>query len=140
MTSTTTAHVRPRLRSRVRWSTDLASVLAAGLCAFITRLVVAKASGVDLTADVGGQLHQIDAVDVVLTALGSALAGFALLRILERITTKAITIWTAVAVVVALGSLMGPLGAGTRTATLALISLHAVVATVIIVAARRSRR
>lgn len=140
MTSTTTVHVHPRHRSDVRWSTDLASVLAAGICALITWLVVAKAGGVDLRVDIGGQMHQVDAVDVVLTAIGSALAGFAFLRTLERLTTRAITIWTAVAVVVALCSLLGPLGAGTPTVTLALISLHAVVATVIIVAARRSRR
>jgi Family of unknown function (DUF6069) len=67
-------------------------------------------------------------------SLVAALAGWALLALLERFTARARTIWTAIALLVALLSLAGPLSilATTEANVLALALMHVVVAAVLI--------
>lgn len=141
MTSTRTdisTHRRPR--TAVRWSTDLVVVGAAIACALVAWLFTAGLAGVDLAVVQGDQLRQIGGLAVAITAGVAATAGVISLRILERLTSKAVTVWTWAAVVVTLGSLLGPLSATSAAATGMLACLHGVVAAVVIVALRRSRR
>ena len=78
---------------------------------------------------------------VLTTALVGSLAGLGLLVLLERVTSRAITIWTAVAVVVLLASLSLPLVAGTTTpAKGALALMHVAVASVLIATFRRGQQ
>ena len=70
----------------------------------------------------------------------SALAGFVVLRILEASMVRALEIWTVLAVGVTVLSLLGPLTATSEAAIGALVSLHAVVAAVVIASAQASRR
>ena len=66
-----------------------------------------------------------------------SLAGAWLLRLLERSTPQARTIWTLVAVVVWAASFYGPLGARSLAAGLGLALLHAVVGSVVVIGLRR---
>ncbi len=121
------------------WGPDLAGTAATVTCAVIAWFFVSHAAHVDLSVDTGGEVRSIGLGDVVAASLISAVAGFASLRVLERATGNAVRIWSVLATVVALVSLLGTTGATDRTATLALVSLHAVVASVIMSSALHSR-
>ncbi len=77
---------------------------------------------------------------MAIVAVLTGLAGWALLTVLERLTKRARTAWTAIALVLLLVSLAGPLSATTPAATVGLAALHLVVAAVLIIGLRRSRR
>lgn len=126
--------------SRVPWSTDLVIVAAAVISALVAWLFMARLAGVELTVSAGNTTQEVGGLAVALTATAAALAGVAGLRVLERLTPRALPIWTVAAVLLAVGSVLGPLSATTAVAAATLIGLHAVVAVVVIVAARRSRR
>jgi hypothetical protein len=75
---------------------------------------------------------------VIGMSLGASLAGWALLAVLERRSAHGRTIWTRIAVVVALASLSLPFIAGTTTSTKAALALmHVAVAIVLIPTLRR---
>jgi len=90
----------------------------------------------------GNQDAQTVGLGLVLTAgLVGSLAGLGLLVVLEKVTSRAVTIWTAVAVVVLLASLSLPLIAGTTTsAKVALALMHVAVASVLIATFRRGQQ
>ena len=74
---------------------------------------------------------------VVAASLIASLAGWGLLVMLERRTTRARAIWTGVAIAVLLVSLSLPLVAGTTASTrVALAAMHVAVAAVLIPALR----
>lgn len=131
---------REEQRGRVPWSTDLVIVVAAVVSVLVAWLFMARLTGVELTVSTGDTVQDVDGLAVVVAAAAAALAGVAGLRVLERLTSKALPIWTVVAVLLAVGSVLGPLSATTAAATATLIGLHAVVAVVVIAAARQSRR
>ncbi|WP_109472790.1 DUF6069 family protein [Ornithinimicrobium cavernae] len=124
----------------VPWSSDLVAVGAAMICALVMWLCVALWGGVELDVVTGGDVRRVGGVTVVTTAALAGLAGVGLLRTLERLTPRALRIWTVIAVAVALVSALGPLSARTPAATGTLLGLHAVVAVVLIVAVHRTRR
>lgn len=128
-----------RPRTRVPWITDLSIVGAATVCALLVWLFLGELAGVDLKVDSGGTVREVGVVGVVATAFLAALVGVLLLRFLESQSAGGLRTWTIVAVVVALVSFLGPLGATTGAAKGVLLALHAIVATVVIVGARRSR-
>jgi hypothetical protein len=103
---------------------------------------VATAAGADLTVSFGPSqpTQKITVVNVVVAALVGSLAGWGLLALLRRFTTKARAVWTVTAIVFALLSLGGPMStissAGTKVA---LVAMHLAVATVVIVGLRRTR-
>ena len=107
-------------------------------------LVTVPLLGVDLAVKPAGggtqTVTQTVGVGAVLaTSLAAALLGWALLAVLERWTTRARTIWTAIAAVLLLLSLAGPLtGALTTPAAVALVALHLVVGAVLILGLRRT--
>jgi hypothetical protein len=114
------------------------AVVAAALAALAVWLVTDPLLGIDLTGTTrpgSQQLMSITPALVAGTSLVVALAGWALLALLERFTARARTIWTAIAVLFALLSLAGPLSvlASTSTANaLALALMHLAVAAVLI--------
>lgn len=96
-------------------------------------------AGIDLGVDTGGATHSVGLGSVVAVSSVAGLLGWALLTVLESRTRRAATIWTAVAVVVAVLSLLGPLtSAVTAGAAAVLVALHVAVAVVLVPMMRRS--
>ncbi|MBG6066963.1 DUF6069 family protein [Micromonospora ureilytica] len=99
-----------------------------------------SAAGVDLAVRSGSSTRQISVAAVIVAAAVAALAGWALLAVLERRTNRSRVWWTSVAVAVLLLSLLvGPpsgVGGGAK-ATLAL--LHLSVGVILILGLPRSR-
>lgn len=139
MTTTDLLDQTPRTR-RVPWRVDLATAGAAGVCATIAWLFVAVLPGVALVVSTGTGTRTVSGVAVAVTSAVAALVGMLGLRVLERLTRRALGVWTALVVLVALLSLLGPLGAVTTVAAWALVSLHGVVTAVVLAAGHRSRR
>jgi hypothetical protein len=125
------------LTSQPRRARALA-VVAAALAALAVWLVTDPLLGIDLvgtTRPGSEELMSITPALIAGTSLAVALAGWALLALLERFTARARTIWTAIAVVFTLLSLAGPLSvlASTSAANaLALALMHLAVAAVVI--------
>jgi hypothetical protein len=117
----------------------IAAVLAA-IVAAVVIWAVASAADVELSVNYPGQpIQKITIVNVVIAALVGSLAGWGLLALLRRFTTKARTIWTVIAIVAALLSLGGPLSAIASPSTkVSLVAMHLAVATVLIVLLRRN--
>ncbi|HEY5062219.1 MAG TPA: DUF6069 family protein, partial [Gemmatimonadaceae bacterium] len=105
--SETTLHA-----TRVSARTPVAAVLGATAAAVVV-WAIATAAGAELTVSFGsGQpIQNITVVNVVVAALVGSLAGWGVLALLRRFTTKARTVWTVTAMVAALLSLGGPLSA-----------------------------
>jgi hypothetical protein len=120
----------PRRRARTL------AVVAAALSALAVWLVTDPLLGIDLTTPTGPgsqELQHLTPALVVGTSLVVALAGWGLLALLERFTSRARTIWTAIAVLVALLSLIGPLSSIASAANgLALALMHLAVGAVLI--------
>ncbi len=95
------------------------------------------ASGVDLAVHAGAGTQSVGLVSVLVTAAVASVAGLGLLRFLEGRVDHALRAWTAVACLVWLLSLFGPLGAVSLSAGLALLSLHLVVGSIVVLGARR---
>src|SRR5467141_1130135 len=127
--------------TRVSARTPMAAVLGATAAA-VAIWVVATLAGADLTVSFGpGQpIQKITLVNVVVAALVGSLAGWGLLALLRRFTTKARAIWTVIAIIFALFSVGGPLSTISSAGTKAwLVAMHLAVATVTIVGLRRTR-
>jgi uncharacterized protein DUF6069 len=122
--------------------TRVLGVVGATLAAAAVWVVAVPVLGVHLMTRFGNQAAQDVGIGLVLTAaLVGSLAGLGLLVVLERVTSRAVAIWTAVAVVVLLGSLNLPLVAGTTTSAKgALALMHVVVASVLIATFRRGQQ
>lgn len=121
-------------RGRSRLGLRALAVVGATLAALAVWLVAVPVAGVDLAAGFGdGPPDEIGARGVVVTALGAGLAGWALLEVLERVVRRPRTVWVAVALIVLLVSLIGPLaGAVSTAATVTLVVLHLAVAAVLV--------
>jgi nitrate reductase gamma subunit len=102
--------------------------------------ILHSAAGVDLAAHSGESTRQITVGAVVVAAAVAALAGWALLALLERRTGRARVWWTSIAVAVLLLSLLvGPLGGVGAGAKLSLALLHLSVGAVLILGLPRPR-
>ena len=139
MTTTDLLDQAPRT-CRVPRRVDLATAGSAATCAVFTWLFVAVLPGVDLVVRTGAGVQTVGGVAVAVTAAAAAFMGMVVLRVLERFTHRALGVWTALVLLVALVSLLGPLGAVTASATWALITLHSVVTAVVLGAGHWSRR
>jgi hypothetical protein len=127
-------------RTRVRrWRDDWPVAVAAAVAAAVDWVAATQLAGVDLAVGKGSGAQQVDVVSVIVCAIVVTLAAGGLLRFLESRTAHARRIWTVVAVTVGLLSLAGPLGATSLQAGLSLISLHAVVGSVVVVGLLRNR-
>ena len=56
----------------------------------------------------GGAVKTVGALDIAITAFGAGVIGLLALRVLERLTARALTVWTVVAVAVLAVSFVGP--------------------------------
>lgn len=119
------------------WRARALAVIAAALAALAVWLVTDPLLGIDLTGPTAPGSEELQSITPAMVAGGSliaALAGWALLALLERFTARARTIWTVIALLVALLSLAGPLSilASTEANALALALMHVAVAAVLI--------
>ena len=128
---------RVEMRAR-RWRDDWPLAVAAAVAASVDWAAI-QLSGVDLAVGSGSDAQQVGLVSVIGCAAVVAVVASGLLRFLEARSPHGRGIWIAVALVVGLLSLVGPLGASSLQAGLALVSLHAVVASVVLVGLLRSR-
>lgn len=134
--SATTMSTRTDTRP-IRWARPTAVIAAAG-AALVVWVVAAPVLGVELTVVQGTGTQQVGPVAVVLVSVLAGLVGWALLAALERWTRNARRSWVALAGVVTLVSLVGPLGATSTSGTLSLVCLHLAVAAVLIALLSRS--
>ncbi|MEV1289079.1 DUF6069 family protein [Micromonospora sp. NPDC049679] len=129
---------RPRARAGRRALVVLAAVLAASL----VWLIAVPLLAIEVTVPVRyGASERVDLalVPVVFAALLAGLAGWALLAVLERFTTKARLIWTVIALVVFVVTLPWmPDATAAEITVLAL--LHAAVAAALIPGLPRAGR
>jgi hypothetical protein len=82
---------------------------------------------VGLTVGTGAGAQEVGPGSVALASLVAGLAAVAFGAVLERLTTRARRVWTAVAASVLIASLTGPLGAETTGGAVALGVMHLVV-------------
>lgn len=115
-------------------------VLAAVVAAAVAWIVAGPIAGADFTV----QQRDRDPMDigialVVLTALVTGLAAWGSLALLERLTARAATIWTAIAAIALGVSLLAPLTAAATAGThVSLVLLHLIVGAVLIAGLRRT--
>jgi Family of unknown function (DUF6069) len=120
------------------WRARALAVIAAVLAALAVWLVADPLLGVELAAPTrpgSEELQSITPALVAGTSLVVALAAWGLLALLERFTARPRAIWTAIAVLVGLLSLIGPLSATASTTVangLSLGLMHLAVAAVLI--------
>jgi len=114
---------------------------SAAAAAIVLWAVAAAGSDTDLQVTRQGDLQVVGPGAVLITATLAALAGWVLLAVLERFTTRARPIWTGVAFAVLVASLGGPLSGGVGTGSKVVLALmHVAVGTVVIVGLRRTAR
>ncbi len=119
----------------------LAVPAAAMLVAAAGFTILTSAAGVDLAARTGATVRPVTLPAVLTAAAVSALAGWLLLALLERLTSRARVAWTVIAVAVVLLSLLaGPTAGVTAGAKAGLALLHLAVGAVVIGGMRRSSR
>ncbi len=117
-------------------------VLGATLAAAAVWVVAVPVLGLHLVTRFGNaDAQNVGFGLVVIASLVGSLAGLGLLVVLEKVISRAVTVWTAVAVVVLLASLSLPLVAGTTTSAKGARALmHIAVASVLIATFRRGHQ
>ncbi|WP_405433462.1 DUF6069 family protein [Micromonospora sp. NBC_00617] len=124
------------LRVRHRSIALLVAVLAA-----VAVWSGATLAGAQLTVDQGAGPQDVTVLAVIMNSGLAALLGWGLLAVLERLSARATTIWTGIAVAVLVLSLVPVLlvdaSAGTRWA---LVLMHLVVGAIVILGFRRGAR
>src|SRR5437773_58011 len=121
--ATTTARERASGRRNARLMAVAAAVLTALAIWALAELVF----GIHLRAPEGfGASGDIDALDVAIVSTLLSLAGWGLLALLERLTTRARRVWVVIAVVALVLSLGTPLsGTGVTAANrIVLVLMH----------------
>jgi hypothetical protein len=120
------------------WQTRALAIVAAILVNVVILTVGRVANGEFPIAHVGGDDQTIGFARVIVVTTLAGLVAWGLLALLERSTSRAKAIWTAVAVIVFVLSLLGPLGSGVNTSsTVVLASMHVGAAATIIPLMRR---
>ena len=110
----------------------LITVIGAAAAALALWIVAVPLAGVDLEAGQGDGAQQVQPFMVVAGPLLAGFAGWALLAVLERRTSRAGRIWTVTAAAVLAVSMLGPLGGAGAASKLVLLGMHLVVAAVLI--------
>ena len=125
-----------KMTSSLRRSSRPLGMVAAPLVALLVWLAADPLAGIDLAVRRGaGAVQNLGPVDVIIAALAAGLAAWGLRAVLDRVSDRSRTVWTAVAVAVLLVSLVGPLtGAMTVTATIVLECMHVAVGASLIAA------
>jgi hypothetical protein len=125
-----------KMTSSLRRSSRPLGMVAAPLVALLVWLAADPLAGIDLAVRRGaGAVQNLGPVDVIIAALAAGLAAWGLRAVLDRVSDRSRTVWTAVAVAVLLVSVVGPLtGAMTVTATIVLECMHVAVGASLIAA------
>jgi hypothetical protein len=112
----------------------LLTVVAAVAATFAIWLIADPIAGIDLATgqDADHPTRTIGPVAVVLVTAIAGLAGWALVAFIEHRTARPRTVWIACATALLLLSFLGPLGAVTTGATIALLGMHLAAAAVLI--------
>ncbi|NUT35551.1 MAG: hypothetical protein HOV79_21065 [Hamadaea sp.] len=98
-------------------------------------------AGIDLVARTGPSTQEVTLTWALFAAAVSAFAGWGLLALLERLTARAVSIWTLIAVgFLLLSLLLGPTAGVSGSAKLGLAALHLAVGAVVIPGLRWSAR
>jgi hypothetical protein len=108
------------------------AIFTAAVAASIALLLADQLMKEGIAVDTGSGVQPVGVVGAIVATVVTGLAGWGLLTLLERFTKSPRIIWTVTAVVFLLFSLLGPLGAITAGAKMALISLHLLVGAIII--------
>ncbi|NUP83415.1 MAG: hypothetical protein HOV96_38385 [Nonomuraea sp.] len=112
----------------------LLTVISTPAVALAVWALAVPLAGVTLTVRQGDGTQTIGPLLVAVVTLLAGLAGWALLAVLERWTTRPARTWRIVALVVLAVSLLGPLGGAVgAAATLVLLLLHVAVGAVLVV-------
>ncbi len=115
------------------WRVRALAIVDAIVLKVVILAIARLATGDWPVATVNGDEQEIGIVSVIAVTALAGLAAWGLLALLERVTANGKTIWTAIAVVVFLLSLVGPLGNGVGTSsTIVLALMHAGAAATII--------
>lgn len=135
-----TSHPAPTTKAKTQ--ARALGVVGAVSAALAVWAVSGPMLGNDLLVQPGSASPQTVGLGAVVgSSLIASLLGWALLAVLERFTSRATTVWTAVAIVVLVLSLAGPFTAGTTTAAIATLALmHLAVGAVLIPSFRHSSR
>jgi hypothetical protein len=138
MAMTTTIESTTSTIARPNWARAL-GVVGAVIAAAAVWAIAVPLLGVQLLVRFGtGAPESVGIAYVVGAGVIGSVAGWGLLVLLERRTSRARTIWTAIAIVAILMSLSLPLYAGVSTSTkVTLAVMHVGVAAVLIPAMRR---
>lgn len=113
-------------------------VVGAVAAAVAVWVVAVPILGVDLQVTPGtDEAQRVGLGSVVVASLVAALAGWGLLELLDRLTTRGRTVWTAIAVVALAASMFPPLAGTTTATTVSLAAMHLAVGAALISALRR---
>jgi hypothetical protein len=117
-----------------------AIAIEAALVANVLVLIIGRlVNGEFPLATVGSDDQTIGFVQVIVVTLLVGGVAWGLLALLERTTSRAKAIWTVIAAIVFVLSLLGPLGSGANTSsTIVLMCMHVGAAASIIPLMRRS--
>jgi hypothetical protein len=119
----------------------IATVVVAALAAAAVWFVARVAYDVEIVAKTGASETKVQLPSVIIATVVSGLLGWGLLELLERKASSPRTVWTIVATVAFVLSLLGgPLGGVTTGAQVSLACLHAVAALVLIPGLARTVR
>jgi hypothetical protein len=120
------------------WARRTGVAAATAVAAEAVFFALHNGAGVQLTVRTGDTIQHVGAVAVAVMSVVTALAGWGLLALLERVAARGRLIWTIVASAVFVVSLLGSAGGTGTSAKLGLAALHATVAAVLIVGLRRT--
>jgi hypothetical protein len=133
MASTTTREYTPAATTRLARTRAL-SIGGAVIAAVAVWIIAVPLLGLHLIVRFGNGSPETVGVDFVVGAsVIASLVGWGLLAMLERRTSRARTIWTAVAIAVLLVSLSLPLTAGTTASTKAILAMMHVAAAAVLI-------
>jgi uncharacterized protein DUF6069 len=109
-----------------------ATIAAATIGALLVWVIADPLADVDLTAGSGESLRRIGPAAVVTAAVVAGLAATAPAVLLSRSASRPYRIWLIITVPALIVSLVGPAGAGSGAAVLALAAMHVVVGGILI--------
>ncbi|MBJ7610558.1 MAG: hypothetical protein JF887_14205 [Candidatus Dormibacteraeota bacterium] len=133
---------QPARHLRLRRSRRVLAVGGAAASTLAVWAVANRFAGLEVRLGAGSSIQHIGPLTIVVVSILAGLLAWAVLALFERfVSRRAHPAWVALALAVLVGSLAGPLGAGTSMATkVALVCMHLAAAAVLIpaLAARTS--
>lgn len=103
------------------------------IAALLIWLIADPIAGVTLEADTGnGNIQRIGLIAIIVVTTLAGLLGWGLLALLERMTSRARTIWLVLSVILLLVSLLGAWGGTSTGARATLLAMHLAVGTILI--------